>query len=40
MVEAARHGILNEDIGGTHNLLLDYIERIAGREIVAKQVDE
>jgi len=34
MIEAARHGILNEDIGGTQDLLIDYVSRIAAREEV------
>jgi esterase/lipase/1-acyl-sn-glycerol-3-phosphate acyltransferase len=32
-VESERHGILNEDIGGTHALLLDFVERVAARSI-------
>ena len=34
MIEAARHGILNENIGGTQDLLIDYVSRIAAREEV------
>jgi hypothetical protein len=34
MIEAVRHGILNEDIGGTQDLLIDYVSRIASREEV------
>ena len=30
-IESERHGILNEDIGGTHTLLLEFIERTAAR---------
>ncbi len=30
-IESKRHGILNEDIGGIHALLLDFIGRRAGR---------
>ncbi|MFT4561374.1 MAG: esterase/lipase [Gammaproteobacteria bacterium] len=28
MIESARHGILNENIGGTHELLIDFLRRI------------
>jgi esterase/lipase len=34
-IESERHGILNEDIGGTHSLLLDFIERAAARNTQA-----
>lgn len=30
-VESERHGILNEDVGGTHELLLEFIARTADR---------
>jgi esterase/lipase len=30
-IESRRHGILNEDIGGIHALLLDFIGKRAGR---------
>lgn len=32
-IESTRHGILNEDIGGTHALLLDFVDRVAGGRI-------
>lgn len=32
-VESERHGILNEDIGGTHALLLDFIKRAATQSV-------
>ena len=34
-IESERHGILNEDIGGTHALLIEFIERTAGRNTQA-----
>jgi len=30
-IESERHGIVNEDIGGTHALLVDFVERVATR---------
>ena len=32
-IESERHGILNEDIGGTHTVLLDFVERVAARHV-------
>ena len=41
MIESERHGILNEDIGGTHDLIMQFIdEAVAGLDdesIIAEQ---
>jgi len=38
-IESTRHGILSEDIGGTHALLLDFVARVAARRS-GQPVDE